>query len=171
MAAHDEFKTITSQYKTDFGNGVVIRADDYVHTGKWVFDCGRSRLISRKPLPVPIMELRKTHTFKIGNMYYLEKSEQTLGRKAIQAVIAMPEWYENLDYLYSVLSENSNLNSHLFDLLAEHDGRTWVLIVWQEIVPDGQSKFEIIAESYNPDIYVDHANALQAAIQSCPAKQ
>ncbi|MGY2292096.1 hypothetical protein ACW9H6_20210 [Pseudomonas sp. SDO528_S397] len=43
-------KIMTSVYKQDYGNGVVVYADDYVKTGRWVFDCGYSRLISRQPL-------------------------------------------------------------------------------------------------------------------------
>ena len=32
-------KVMTSVFKKDLGNGVVIYADDYVKTGRWIFDC------------------------------------------------------------------------------------------------------------------------------------
>jgi len=110
-------------------------------------------------------------TFKIPRMYDVNKAEQKLAKQVIHAVTALPEWYENLEYLYSVLGENSNLSSHLFDLLAEYDGRTWALIIWQEIAPNGGSSFYIRAKPYDPDTYVDHAKALQEAMQSCPVPQ
>ena len=46
----------------------------------------------------------------------------------------MPDWYKTLRYRYSVLGENSDLNSHVFNLLAKHDGRTWALRVWLSVV-------------------------------------
>lgn len=164
-------KIMNSIYRTDFGNGVVIRADNYVHSGNWVFHCGRSRLVSRKPLPIPSAELKRSGVLTLGKMYALNNSDKSLAKEAIQAVIAMPEWYKSLKYRYSVLDENSNLNSHLFDLLAEHDGRIWALVTWQEIDQNGVSNFDITAEPYNPETYVDHGRALQAAAQSCSIPQ
>ena len=69
----------------------------------------------------------------------------------------MPDWYKTLRYRYSVLGENSDLNSHVFNLLAKHDGRTWALRVWQEIGYDGESSFDITAEPYDPETYVNYA--------------
>ncbi|MGH8353939.1 MAG: hypothetical protein ACRERY_10495 [Pseudomonas sp.] len=171
VASYYGFKVMTSVYKTDMGNGVVIYADDYVKTGRWVFHCGRSRLISREPLPVPVAELERANMLTIGEMYALSGTDEQLAKVAIRAITAMPGWYKSLRYRYSVLDENSDLNSHIFDLLAEHDGRTWALRVWQEIGYDGESSFDITAEPYDPETYVDYAKALQAAAKSCPAPQ
>lgn len=171
IAANYGFKVMTSVYKTDMGNGVVIYADDYVKTGRWVFHCGRSRLISREPLPVPLAALERANKLTIGDMYALSGADELLAKAAIRAITAMPDWYKSLRYRYSVLGENSELNSHVFDLLAKHDGRTWALRVWQEIGYDGESSFDITAEPYDPETYVDYAKALQAAAKSCSAPQ
>ena len=171
IALYYGLNIMNSKYKTDLGNGVVIRADNYVHTGDWVSHCGRSRLVSRTPLPIPSAELKRSGVLTLGKMYALNNAEKTLAKEAIQAVIAMPEWYKNLKYRYSVLDENSNLNSHLFDLLAEHDGRVWALIIWQEIDQNEVSSFDITAQLYNPATFVDHGRALQAAAKSCSIPQ
>lgn len=162
---------MNSIYKTDLGNGVVIHADNYVRTGNWVFHCGRSRLVSRNPLPIPSAELKRSGVLTLGKTYALNNADKSIAKEAIQAVIAMPEWYKSLKYRYSVLDENSNLNSHIFDLLAEHDGRIWALIICQEIDRNEVSSFDITAEPYNPETYVDHGKALQAAAQSCSIPQ
>ncbi|WP_443190448.1 hypothetical protein [Pseudomonas indica] len=171
IAANYGFKTMTSIYKKDLGNGVVIYADDYVKTGRWVFDCEYRRLISREPLPVPIAALERTGRLTIGKMYALSEADEKLAREVIRAVTAMPDWYKRLSYRYSVLGESSDLNSHTFDLIASHDGRKWGLEVWQEIGYDGESSFDITAEPYDPETYVDYARALQAAARSCPVLQ
>ncbi|MGN7742635.1 hypothetical protein ACTJKT_21985 [Pseudomonas sp. 22526] len=171
VASYYGFKMMTSVYKTDMGNGVVIYADDYVKTSRWVFHCGRTRLISRQPLPVPVTELKRANKLTIGDMYTLSDADEKLAKVAIRAVTAMPDWYKSLSYYSSVLDENSDLNSHVFDLLAKHEGRQWILKVWQEIEYDGESSFDITAEPYDPETYVDYAKALQAAAKSCPVPQ
>ncbi len=171
VAGYYGLKVMTSVYKTDMGNGVVIYADDYVKTGHWVFDCEYSRLISRKPLPVPIAELERTGKLTIGNMFALSDADKKLAREVIRAVTTMPDWYKSLSYRYSVLGESSDLNSHTFDLIASHNGRKWGLEVWQEIGSNGESSFDITAEPYDPETYVDYAKALQAAARSCSVPQ
>jgi hypothetical protein len=52
-ATHYGLTIMTSIYKRDFGNGIVVYADKFVKTGEWVFDCSSSRLINRQPLPPP----------------------------------------------------------------------------------------------------------------------
>lgn len=162
---------MASVYKTDMGNGVVIYADDYVKTGHWIFHCGRSRLISRKPLPVPVMALEQAKKLNIGNMYALSDADEKLARQAIQSITTASGWYKSLRYRYSVLGENSELNSHVFDLLAKYEGRMWALRVWQEIGYDGESSFDITAEPYDPATYVDYAKAMEEAASSCSVPQ
>lgn len=171
VASYYGFKVMTSVYKTDMGNGVVIYADDYVKTGRWVFHCGRTRLISRQPLPVPMAELERANKPTIRDMYALSDADEKLAKAAIRAITATPDWYKSLRYYSSFLGENSDLNSHVFDLLAKHEGRQWILKVWQEVEYDGESSFGITAEPYDPETYVDYAKALQAAAKSCPAPQ
>lgn len=162
---------MTSVYKKDLGNGVVIYADDYVKSGHWVFDCEYRRLISREPLPAPIAELDRANKLTIGDMYALNDADEKLAKVAIRSITAIPDWHKSLRYRYSVLSENSELNSHVFYLLTKYNGKAWALRVWQEIGYDGKSSFDITAEPYDPATYVDHAKALQAAVKSCPAPQ
>jgi len=171
IATNYGFKVMTSVYKTDFGNGVVIYADSYVKTGRWVFDCEYSRLVSRDPLPVPIAELEQAGKLTIGNMYALNKADEKLAKEVIKAVTEMPDWYKSLRYRYSVLDENSDLNSHTFDLITLQNGQKWGVEVWQEIGYDGVSSFDITAEPYTPETYVDHARALHIAAKSCPVPQ
>ncbi|QXH47495.1 hypothetical protein KSS93_06125 [Pseudomonas xanthosomatis] len=161
---------MTSVYKKDRGNGVVIYADEYVKSGQWVYDCKYSRLISRRPLPAPIADLEQANQLTIGDIY-LDASEQELAKAAIRAATAKQDWYKHLRYLYSVLGESSTVSAHLFDLLTEHEGRTWALRVVQQVLYGGEYNFMVDAEPYNPDTYVDYAKALQAAARSCPVPQ
>ncbi|MGN7744121.1 hypothetical protein ACTJKT_29580 [Pseudomonas sp. 22526] len=170
IAANYGFKVMTSVYKTDLGNGVVIYADDYVKTGRWVFDCEYSRLISREPLPVPLSELESAGRLTIGNAFLKEVDEQP-AKEALRAVTGIRDWYKNLRYLYSALDESSDLNSHAFYLVAQHAGRSWAVEVDRSISYYGKSSFTVTAEPYDPKTYVDYAKALQAAIKSCPAPQ
>ncbi|WP_371369013.1 hypothetical protein ACA097_05585 [Pseudomonas sp. QL9] len=171
VASYYGLKVMTSVCKTDMGSGVVIHADDYVKTGRWVFHCGRSRLISREPLPVPIADLEQVNKLTIGKMYELNDANEKLAKMAIRAITAIPEWHKRLRYRYSVLSEYSDLNSHVFGLLGNYEGKQWALRVWQEIDYNGNSSFEITAEPYDPETYVDYVRALQAAAKSCPVPQ
>lgn len=171
FTANYALKDATSIYKTDFGNGLVIYADEYVNSGQWVFDCRYSRLINRQPLPLPLAELRQANMFTIGSMYELNAADTQLAKAAIRAITAQPDWYESLRYLYSGLGDNSNLDTHVFDLLAQHEGRTWALRVRQHIHYDGKSSFNIVALSYDPETYVDYAKALEVARKSCPVPQ
>lgn len=171
VASYYGFKMMTSVYKTDFGNGVVIYADDYVKTGRWVFDCDYSRLISREPLPIPVAELEQANKLTISDMYELSDANVKLAKVAIRAITAMPDWYKSLRYLYSSLDESSDLNTHVFDLLAKHDGQQWALRVRQNLDYSGKSSFKVTAEPYDPETYMDYAKVLQAAAKSCPVPQ
>lgn len=162
---------MTSVYKKDLGNGVVIYADDYVKSGRWVFDCKYRRLISRQPLPIPLAELNGTGKLTIGNMYALSETDQSLAKEAIRAITGIPDWYKELRYLYSGLDEYSDLRYHSFYLLAKHNDRIWALEVDQAIGYDGKSNFKVTAILYDPETYVDYAKALQAAAKSCPIPQ
>lgn len=170
VAIHYGFRIMTSVYKTDFGNGVVIYADDYVETGKWVFDCGYSRLISREPLPAPIAELEKYGSLTIGEMYYLSDADKASAKAAIRAITKLDGWYKKMLYLYSGLGENNDLNVHVFDLFGRHNGQAWALKVWQRL-DSGKSSFMVIAEPYDPETYMDHSKVLQTAAKSCPVPQ
>ncbi|MFS2159816.1 hypothetical protein ACCD10_21035 [Pseudomonas sp. Pseusp122] len=171
VAGNYGFKITTSVYKTDLGNGVIIYADDYVKTGQWVFDCGYSRLISRKPLPVPIAELKESGRLTIGNMYALSRADEAQAKEAIRAITKIDGWYKKLRYRYSALDEYSKIAVHDFDVLGRHNGRAWALHVSQWIDNRNRSRFTIIAEPYDPETYMDHAKALEAAAKSCPVPQ
>ncbi|MDO7928402.1 hypothetical protein Q6A51_16565 [Pseudomonas sp. KFB-139] len=170
VASYYGFKVMMSVYKTDLGNGVVIYADDYVKTGRWVFDCEYSRLVSREPLPVPFSELENAGKLTIGNAL-LEEADEQPAKEALKAITGTRGWYKNLRYLYSALDENSDLNAHAFYLVAQHAGRSWAVEVDQAIGLGGKSEFTVTIEPYDPDIYVDYAKALQAAAKSCTAAQ
>jgi len=164
-------KIMTSVYKTEFGNGVVIYADDYVKTGKWVFDCGYSRLISRHPLPAPIEELKKTGKLTIGTMYTLSDADKSAAIKAIRRLTQEHSWYQALSYLYSGLGESNKLNIHVFDLLGHHEGRDWEFQILQYINYKNTSDFVITAEPYKSETYMSYAKILQTAAASCPIPQ
>lgn len=171
LVANYGFKVMTSVYKKDLGNGVVIYADDYVKTGRWVFDCEYSRLVSREPLPVPVEELEEVSQLSIGDMYLLDATDKKLAEAAVKAITSKPNWYESLCYLYSSLNEYSVLNTHIFDLLDTHEDRVWALRVRQSLKNNGESSFKITATPYDPETYVDYTKALQAAAKSCPVPQ
>lgn len=162
---------MTSVYKKDLGNGVIIYADDYVKTGRWVFDCEYRRLISREPLQAPLVELDTVAKLTIGNMYALNEADQAQAKEVIRAIAKIPSWYKGLRYLYSGLDEYSELRYHTFYLLAKHAGHEWAIEVDQIIGYDDKSSFKITAEPYDPEAYMDHAKVLQSAAKSCPAPQ
>ncbi|WP_371369018.1 hypothetical protein ACA097_05595 [Pseudomonas sp. QL9] len=166
-----KLNTMMSEFKQDFGNGVVVYADKYVKTGRWVFDCNNSRLISREPLPAPISELESAKELAIGNMFYLNSSDQQRSQEVLRAIVGMPGWYKNLRYLYSALDEDSDLNSHMFYFVTQYAGQPWAVEVDQSIGHNGKSSFEVTARPYAPETYVDYTKALQAAAKSCPAPQ
>ena len=171
VAANYVFKIMTSFYKQDYGNGVVVYADDFVKTGKWVFDCSNSRLVSRRPLAVPLGKLEEFGPLTIDAMYYLKESDREQEKIAIMAITEVNGWYNKLNYNYSHLSENSKLNLHIFGFLANHDGRQWAFKVWQWVDSRDGSRFEITAKPYDPETYMDYARSLQAAAKSCPVPQ
>jgi hypothetical protein len=171
VAAHYGLKMMTSVYKRGLGNGVVVYADDFVRSGKWVFDCSNSRLISRQPLAAPIAELQEYGRLSIDDMYYLGDVDRKQAKEAIRAITGIEGWYKKLHYRYSRLSENSNLNLHIFDLFARHDGRPWALKVWYWLDSGNGPRFDISAEPYDPETYMDYARSLQAAAKSCPVPQ
>ncbi|MGO4760897.1 hypothetical protein AB4120_00010 [Cupriavidus sp. 2KB_3] len=171
IAGYYELKDMMSVYKTDFGNGVIIYADDYVKTGRWVFDCEHTRLISRESLPVPFSDLERTEEFDIWDGY-LKTADQQPAKEALAAITSVPHWYENLRYLYSGLDDYSDLSAHIFDLVAEHAGRSWGVGVRQSLSYYGKTQgFTLSIEPYDPETYVDYDKAFQAAIKSCPAPQ
>lgn len=162
---------MTSAYKQDHGNGIIVYADDYVKTGKWVFDCNNSRLISREPLPIPISELEKSGRLTIGDMYDLIGADREQAKAAIKAFTKVNGWHEKLHYLYSALNTSSSLNLHVFYLLGKHHDRSWALRVNQWIDGNNRSSFEITADPYDPETYIDYAKALQSAAKSCAVPQ
>jgi hypothetical protein len=165
-----EFKKMTSVFNTDFGNGIVVYADDYVKSGNWVYDCGNTRLISRKPLAVPIAELEAAEKFTLRSAALSQADKKPAG-EALQAVTSSPEWYKNLRYLYSGLNEFSNLSSPHFDMVAQHNGRAWAIQIVPNTAYGGNSNFWISARPYNPETYEDYAKALKRALTSCPVLQ
>lgn len=166
-----EFKKLTSKYYSDFGNGVVLYADDYVNSGLWVLHCGHSRLISRKPVPVPFAELESTTQFKIWDSP-ISKADEQPAREALAAITSVPNWYSPLRYRFSSLDDYSNLDSHVFDLIAEHAGRLWAVNVDQSISYYGKfDGFTLYIMPFDPETYRDYDKAFQAAIKSCPAPQ
>jgi len=172
VASYYGFKIMTSVYKQDFGNGLVIYADDYVNSGKWVYNCNSSRLISREPLIFPASALEDAGKLTIDdNMLSLNGSDKADAKIVIRAATKIEGWYKKLHYIYSVLDESSNLNTHVFDMFAEHNDRQWELKVRQWIDSRNRSTFEISAKLYDPETYMDHAKLLQAAAKSCPAPQ
>jgi hypothetical protein len=107
----------------------------------------------------------------MDDMTYLDGALKNQAKVAIRAITGISGWYKKLSYRYSYVGESSELDMHTFDLLAKHDGQVWALNVWQRLDNQGKSSFDISAEPYEPDTYVDYAKALQAAINSCPIPQ
>lgn len=159
---------MTSTYKTDFGNGVIIYADDYVKTGQWYFDCTYSRLISRTPPPSPAVNTEDPKTFTIGEMHSLTPSDREQAKIAIRETLREENWHKKLRYTYSGLNTYSTLNVHIFDLLIKHNGKVWVLKVRHWLDSKNMPSIEITAEPYSPDTYVDYEKAIQMAAKSCP---
>lgn len=171
LAVDYGIKILTSVYKKELGNGVVIYADDYVKSGLWVFDCKYSRVISRERLPAPLVELAALENIRFGEMYYLDRSDLALAKDAIIATTALPGWYDGLRYVYSGLSESSRLSSHKFFVLADYAGVRWAIDVDQSLGLSGGLRFVLSARPYDSETYVDYEKAFEAAVKSCPAPQ
>jgi hypothetical protein len=161
---------MTSVYKTDFGNGVVIYADDYVKTGEWVYDCEYSRLIRRQPFPIPIAELEQFGSQAIINTYLSDGADKARATEAIEVLTDINGWYKKLHYIDSSLSEGGNIIAQSFGLIGQHNGLAWALTVRHRL-NFGEASFQITAEPYDPETYMDHAKMLQAAAKSCPVPQ
>ncbi len=163
------YKVVTSVYNTDFGNGMVIYGDDYVKSGRWVFDCKNSRVINRERehLPIPLAELSELEEITIGRSH----RDAASVKEVVNVITTRPEWYKDLKYLYSGLGENSNIEFHKFFLLVEHAGLRWALEVYQFLGSRGKSRFVIVGERYDPETFVDYTKAFEAAVKSCPAPQ
>ncbi|MGV8917526.1 MAG: hypothetical protein ACOH2R_06980 [Pseudomonas sp.] len=162
-----EIKAMNSVYKKDMGLGLVIYADDYVNSGHWVFDCRYGRLISRKPIGVPMADLEAVEKFEFGKVY-MKKEDIQPAKEALNAVRSNSDWYKELRYRYSGLSEWGDLRYHSFDLIAQHQGRAWALDVFNSIY---RREFTITVKPYNPETHVDYARALKEALTSCPVLQ
>lgn len=163
------YSMASSVYKTDFGNGMVIYGDSYVKSGRWVFDCKRSLVISRERehLPVPFKELAEQEKIRVGQIY----RDGASVREAINSITANTEWFKGLTYVYSVLDESDRISMHKFSLLAEHAGAMWALEVYQSISLIGKSSFYVVGKRYDPETYVDYDKAFESAVKSCPAPQ
>lgn len=171
MASQYGFLKLKSIYKTDQGNGVVIHADEYVNSGKWVFHCGTLRIISREPLPAPIRQIGQIEKMTLGTMYYPSKAEEEQARSAIRAITSIDGWYHKVLYRYSSLDEEGRIMAHNYDLIARHNGQLWALNVSQWLGNNNSFRFKIRVEPYDPDTYMDHARMLRAAAKSCPISQ
>ncbi|MCU1722964.1 hypothetical protein [Pseudomonas sp. 5P_5.1_Bac1] len=165
-------RVLTSVYKKDLGNGVVIYGDDYVRSGLWVFDCKYSRAISRERLPAPLAELSVLETLTFGQMYYFNGRDVASAKEAITAITAVPEWHKDLQYIYSGVGATSgDIVSHKFFVLADHAGVKWAVEVSESLRLSGSARFVLTGRPYNPETYVDHTKAIEAAVKSCPAPQ
>lgn len=164
-------RVLTSVYKKDKGNGVLIYGDNYVRSGLWVFDCKYSRAISRERLPVPLAELSALGEVTVGRIKYFSGRDADSVKEVISAIVEQPEWYKNLQYAYSGVDESSDIWSHTFFLLTDHAGFRWVLEVDQIFYSGKTDRFVVTGRPYNPETYVDYAKAFGAAVRSCPAPQ
>ncbi|WP_397449987.1 hypothetical protein [Pseudomonas sp. NA-150] len=163
------FGDTSSAFKMDIGNGVTIDADHYVQTGKWVFDCSSSLLISREPIPVPINALTSSEKLAIINPL-LDEDDVLPAAKALETTTGVSDWYKNLKYRVSALGEDSKLMAHIFEMISTHEQRQWIIIVTQ-FFERGTSSLSLLIQPYNPVTHVNHNKALNAAIKSCPVPQ
>lgn len=164
-------KVMTSVYKKDFGNGMVIYADDYVNSGRWVFDCRYTRLISRERLPPPLEELSALEVVPVGKMYFMDNLEAAFTKKAIEAITTRPGWYSGLQYVHSSLGEFTGIRRHKFFLVADYAGHRWAVEASHNPKSNGKYRFNISGRRYDPETYVDYDKAFKAALTSCPAPQ
>lgn len=165
--AYSGFKIMTSTYNLDYGNGVVIRADDYVNSGTWVFNCETGALVSRKTIPFPMKELEEKGQLTIGTSV-LSRDDEVPGKYALRAITSTRDWYKHLEYQSSSLGEDSELLAHKFNMIAEHEGRRWVLRVSQSLRGPG---FRVTITPYTEEEYEDHQGALVQASASCKRGQ
>lgn len=166
--AYCGYLLMQKKYQTDMGNGVVIYADAFVRTGKWVFTCGHVRLVSLTPIPFPASELERIGQLK-ADYSHLFTADVHAGQEALESLTRVPAWHQRFHYRYSALSENSQLSGHSFGYVHDHRGRQWAVDVWQSL--QSSSRFSISITPYSSDNYVDHKRALTNAVNSCPKPQ
>ena len=164
-------KVIFSVYNTDLGNGVVIYGDEYVKSGRWVFDCKYSRAIGRERLPAPLSEIGDVKEFAFGQLLYFDGRDVASAKDAVVAVTSVPDWYKDLQYAYSGVGENSKIGIHKFFVVADYASRRWAIEVFQSLRSNGNSRFVLTGRPYDPETYVDYTKAFDAAVKSCPAPQ
>lgn len=164
--AYFGYQKMTSIYKTDFGNGTVIYADKYVQSGQWAYDCETTRLVSREPIPFPVVALEAKGKLDISTSG-LFGADVDAAKAVIRATTARDDWSNALAYLYSSLNEYSDLNGHYFGMVTEYAGAAWTITVRQNDDFEGGSKFTISAKAYSPGDHIDHRKALTLAEASC----
>ncbi|MDF3845865.1 hypothetical protein P3W55_29510 [Pseudomonas citronellolis] len=169
--AYFEYRAMTSIFKKDLGNGVVIYADNYVESGEWIFDCKYQRLISRIPVPLPFDHLKNDTPLKPISAFPLSTSDRAEAKELIRKLIRESGWYHDLHYLFSSLNDSSQLTQHSFQMLTAHGGRTWVVHLIQGLENEEWSRFYIAATPYDPETFVDYEKAMQQAKASCPTPQ
>lgn len=161
------YPKMTSKYHTDFGNGVVIYADKYVNSGQWVYDCKTTRLISKQPLKFPVSDLEESGNLDINTARQLGEEREN-AKSAIKSVTSIKDWYKNLEYNYSALSQSdSEISAHVYSLIADHNGEEWAVFVDQGTDIEGNLQFKIRARIYDQEEFIDHKKALALAANSC----
>lgn len=157
-------------YTTDLGNGVTIVADKYVNSGDWVYHCKSFYLTKRTPMPFPAQEFIERGEVLPG-LILLSPEKETIAKSLIESLIKKEDWYSELQYSFSNINEQDNLQSHLFWLAIEYENTAWIVWLRQSLASTRLGNYYISANPYDPATHRSHERAISESLTSCPRPQ
>jgi hypothetical protein len=157
-------------YITDWGNGVIIKGDRYVKSGKWAYDCKRWRLVSIIPKPFPIEHFKSIAPIEPD--YYLSAFDRkTTAKEFINQMLSTDYWHKNLRYVDTYITDSSEIYSHSFEVSSLYKGEQWTLRIAQRENPSIKKAYSITADIYDATYHKPHEELLEEAKASCPKPQ
>lgn len=157
-------------YTTDLGNGVTLVADKYVNSGDWVYHCKSFYLTKRNPVPFPTQEFVERGNVVPG-LILLAPKQKAMAKDLIDSLMKKEAWHEKLQYSYSNINEQDNIQSHLFWLAVEHENMPWIVWLRQSFNPSRKHHYFISAIPYDPATHRNHERAISESRISCPRPQ
>lgn len=157
-------------YTTDLGNGVTIVADKYVNSGDWVYHCKNFYLTKRIPVPFPAQDFVEKGKVLPG-IILLSPEKKVIAANLIDSLINTEGWYRELQYSFSNINEQDNIQSHLFWLAIEYENTAWIVWLRQSLASTRLHNYYISANPYDPATHRTHESALHESRNSCPKPQ
>lgn len=157
-------------YTTDLGNGVIIVADKYVNSGDWVYHCKNRYLTKRNPVPFPAQEFIEKGKVLPGSIL-LSPEKKAIAKSLIESLIKKENWHSKLQYSFSSINDQDNIQSHFFWLAMEYKNTPWIIWLRQSFASTRLGNYYISANPYDPVTHRSYERAISESLTSCPRPQ